>query len=105
MQIRPLPRGLGRGVISAYIEDFNEMKVTSSGGLSKEQYDDVIAHASNLIGVAVTGDSLNNVEIRCYLDPLKNYVPQLFVRMYSLTSVMLKDSLVAANLLVERKWK
>ncbi len=43
-----LVHGLGRGLISAYIEGFNKMKVTSSGGLSKEQYDDVIAHASKL---------------------------------------------------------
>jgi len=90
-----LVHGLGRGIISAYIEGFNKMKVTSTGGLSKEQYDDVIAHASKLIGLAVMGDAMNNVIIKCYLDPFKNDVPQLFVRMYSLSSVMLKDSLDA----------
>jgi len=87
--------GLGRGLISAYIEGFNKMKITSSGGLSKEQYDDVIAHASKLIGLAVIGDSLNSLMIKCYLDPFKNDTSQLFVRMYSLSSVMLKDSLGA----------
>ena len=51
------------------------MKVTSSGGLSKDQYDDIIAHASKLIGLAVIGDSSNNVIIKCYLDPFKNDVP------------------------------
>jgi phosphate uptake regulator len=90
-----LVHGLGRGLISAYIEGFNKMKVTSSGGLSKEQYDDVIAHASKLIGLAVIGDSLNSLVIKCYLDPFKNDTSQLFVRMYSLSSVMLKDSLDA----------
>ena len=88
-----LTHGLGRGIISAYIEGFNKMKVTSNNGLSKEQYDDIIAHASKLIGLAVIGDSTNSVVIKCYLDPFKNDVPQLFVRMYSLSAVMLKDSL------------
>ena len=70
-----LVHGLGRGLISAYIEGFNKMKVISSGGLSKEQYDDVIAHASKLIGLAVIGDSSDSLVIKCYLDPFKNDVP------------------------------
>ncbi len=89
------PHGLGRTLISAYVEGFNRMKISGNGGLTKQQYDDVLAHASKLIGLAIIGESLSNIEIKCYLDPLKNDVPQLFVRIYSLSSAMLKDSLEA----------
>lgn len=89
------PHGLGRSVISAYIEGYSKMKITSNGGLTKQQYDDVLAHASKLIGIAIIGENTKSVEIKCYLDPFKNDIPQLFVRIYSLSSAMLKDSLEA----------
>lgn len=89
------PHSLGRSLISAYIEGYNAVKITSSGELTSEQHDDVLAHASKLIGLAVVGESMNNIMIRCYLDPLKNDISQLFVRIYSLSSAMLRLSLDA----------
>jgi phosphate uptake regulator len=95
-----LPHGFGRSLISAYIEGYNAMRVSSNGGLTKEQHDDILAHASKLIGLAVVGETEGNIMIRCYLDPFKNDISQLFVRIYSLSSAMLKyslDALVDSN--------
>jgi phosphate uptake regulator len=89
------PSCLGRSLISAYIEGYNAIKITTSGELTKEAHDDVLAHASKLIGLAVVGESLNSIMIRCYLDPFKNDISQLFVRIYSLSSAMLRLSLNA----------
>jgi phosphate uptake regulator len=87
------PNALGRSLISAYVEGYNKMRISGNGGLTKQQYDSVLAHASKLIGLAVIGESMSNITIKCYLDPFRNDVPQLFVRIYSLSSAMLKDSL------------
>jgi len=92
---------LGRTLISAYIEGYSAVKITSGNELTKEQHEDVIAHASKLIGLAVVGEGLNSVIIRCYLDPLKNDISQLFVRIYSLSSAMVRlslDALMNSNL-------
>ncbi len=67
-----LPHGFGRSRISAYIEGYNAMRISMSGGLTKEQHDDILAHASKLIGLAVVGENGDNIMIRCYLDPFKN---------------------------------
>ncbi|MGA2876113.1 MAG: phosphate uptake regulator PhoU [Nitrososphaerales archaeon] len=96
-----LPHGYGRSLISAYIEGYNAMRISSNVELTKEQHDDVLAHASKLIGLAVVGENRDNIMIRCYLDPFKNDISQLFVRIYSLSSAMLKyslDALVNSNL-------
>ncbi|MDG6924270.1 MAG: phosphate uptake regulator PhoU [Nitrososphaerota archaeon] len=89
------PNCLGRSLISAYIEGYNAVKITTNTELTKDQHDDVLAHASKLIGLAVVGENINSIMIRCYLDPLKNDISQLFVRIYSLSSAMLRLSLDA----------
>ncbi len=96
-----LSHGYGRSLISAYIEGYNAMRISSNVELTKEQHDDVLAHASKLIGLAVVGENQDSIMIRCYLDPFKNDISQLFVRIYSLSSAMLKyslDALVNSNL-------
>ena len=89
------PRDLGRSIAAAYVEGFNKIRISSNAGLTKEQHDAVLEYTSKLIGLALISDSPNSVVIKCYLDSYKNDVPQLFVRIYSLSSALLKDSLEA----------
>lgn len=80
---------LVRALVADYIEGHSEVKIVARRSIPKELLEDIHKIVPKLIGSGIVQEIENRVVLRCFVDPTSNGIPQLLVRIYAVSSIML----------------